>query len=208
MTAIIAEQSDAYILVIDTDRYAGNFERQLVAFMTGEVGECGVGDEAAQRFAEDVPAPPFGPDLIAHEPDEHGCCRPASIWVSPYYWNNAGHHYPNATAIDDPRVLEDHENRRLEDIEHTKRVYEHLGAEQVAEILERGTPYDDGPKQYPAYCSVACFLNEHPAHDVLSFLVERAKLFCAEQEIGYLGARLLCQQTVEEVLAQWIPQEG
>lgn len=34
-----------YSFIIDTDKYAGNFERDMCAFLTGEIGECGVGDE-------------------------------------------------------------------------------------------------------------------------------------------------------------------
>jgi hypothetical protein len=207
MVAVIAEGAeDRYILVIDTDKYAGNFEREMVAFMTGCVGDCGVGDKQAERFDAEVPSPPFDQDVIAHEPDEHGCCRPASIWVSPYYWNNAGNHYPNQTATDDLRVVEDHEKRRLEHIEHTKRVYAHLGDEQVEEIVSRGTPYDNGPKRYPAYCSVACFMHERPDDDAVNFLMERAKVFCAENELHFIGARLLQQKIVEEEL--WCRYEG
>jgi len=208
MVAIIAEPSDRHVLVIDTDRYAGGFERQLVAFMTGRVGECGVGKEEAARFDEKAAPESFHPDLIGEEPDEHGCYRPASIWVSPYYWNNAGYHYFNATTIDDPIVLEDHERSRLKHIERTKRVYAHLGKEKLAEILARGTPYDSGPKQHPAYCSVACFLVKRPDDAAIEFLVERAKLFCAEQQIDYLGARLVRQKISEDVLEEYFSDEG
>ena len=31
--------------VVDTDTYAGNFEREMCAFMTGITGACGVGKE-------------------------------------------------------------------------------------------------------------------------------------------------------------------
>jgi len=45
---------DLYIFVIDTDYYAGNFERNLCAYATGYVGECGVGRQMAQQFYEDM----------------------------------------------------------------------------------------------------------------------------------------------------------
>lgn len=100
-----------YLLVIDTDSYAGNFERQLCAFATGEIGECQVGDEEQDLFFEAAaeagyslgfPAddddnlalrqgdwtldysgfePPFG-DLITQKSDD-GCYRPVNIRQSP-----------------------------------------------------------------------------------------------------------------------------
>ncbi|KKK83825.1 hypothetical protein LCGC14_2789530, partial [marine sediment metagenome] len=36
-------KSDSWIFIIDTDSYAGNFEREMCAYITGRVGECGVG---------------------------------------------------------------------------------------------------------------------------------------------------------------------
>lgn len=69
-----------HLLVIKTNKYAGNFEREMCAYMTGQIGECGVGfDIACDAFGIEHPeqSPWFEKtDLI---PDEHGCCRPASI---------------------------------------------------------------------------------------------------------------------------------
>ena len=67
--------------VIDTTQYAGNFEREMCAYITGAVGECGVGDAAAARFMEDYPEEsPLGvsgdENLIARKPDDNGCWRP------------------------------------------------------------------------------------------------------------------------------------
>jgi hypothetical protein len=74
-----------YVFIIDTDTYAGNFERPLCAHITGQVGECGVGGEQAAKarleIQEDVLA--WFDDLVISMPDDHGCHRPASIWRSP-----------------------------------------------------------------------------------------------------------------------------
>jgi len=79
-----------YYFVIDTDEYAGNFERQTCAFVTGTVGECGVGDKIAERakkeFDEDLLE--FFESRIMYEPDEHGCCRPCKIYPTPGFYNN------------------------------------------------------------------------------------------------------------------------
>ena len=36
---------DCWGFIIDTDQYAGNFERELCAWTTGQIGECEVGKE-------------------------------------------------------------------------------------------------------------------------------------------------------------------
>jgi hypothetical protein len=72
-----------YALIIETDQYAGNFERELCAYATGAVGECEVGEEEAEIFREEVPEE-FQDlcDITDHISDDRGCHRPASIWRS------------------------------------------------------------------------------------------------------------------------------
>lgn len=81
------QPSDLYIFVVDTDQYAGNFERELVAYATATVGECGVGSELAAEALTDLEF--SAPDVLEwldanvhSEHDYHGCARPASIWQS------------------------------------------------------------------------------------------------------------------------------
>jgi len=66
---------NCYGLVIDTDQYAGNFEREMCAFLTGHTGDCGVGDN---YITEDLDDDLFG--NVISVPDEHGCYRPVSIY--------------------------------------------------------------------------------------------------------------------------------
>jgi hypothetical protein len=63
-----------YVFQIHTNSYAGNFEREIAAHCTGQVGECGVGEEYIPkdrklRFS----------DIIQHCPDDNGCERPVEI---------------------------------------------------------------------------------------------------------------------------------
>ncbi|KKL82030.1 hypothetical protein LCGC14_1988890, partial [marine sediment metagenome] len=90
-----------YIFVIDTDQYAGNFEREMVAFMTGCVGECGVGDEYAEmyrdRFNIDEDDDRHN-EYIFSSPDDHGCHRPATTWPTPGWFNDGmGNMYREGT---------------------------------------------------------------------------------------------------------------
>lgn len=79
------------LFIIDTNEYAGNFERELVAYITGAVGECGVGDDYAEMFQEDVdPAmqTQFSNTIAQVDFEDDGCLRPAMIWETPGRLNN------------------------------------------------------------------------------------------------------------------------
>ena len=67
-------KSIEYELLIKTNSYAGNFEREMCAFLVGSIGDCEVGaelveNEIANRFA----------DLTISKPDDHGCSRPVDV---------------------------------------------------------------------------------------------------------------------------------
>jgi hypothetical protein len=77
----------SYILAIDTDTYSGNFERELTAYCTGQIGECEVGDRERKLFVEDCGGEVEAAfaDIVERRGDEHGCYRPCSIWQPPRY---------------------------------------------------------------------------------------------------------------------------
>jgi len=77
---------DTFLFVVDTDNYAGNFEREMCAFMTGVIGECEVGEREAKEFFEEFDEK--FEDIIISSPDEHGCNRPVEIWPTPLLSNN------------------------------------------------------------------------------------------------------------------------
>lgn len=65
-----------YGLIIKTDKYTGNFEREMCAYMTGHTGDCEVGDEESVEFLKEYPQKLAG---IIKKPDEHGCFRPVDV---------------------------------------------------------------------------------------------------------------------------------
>jgi hypothetical protein len=77
--------ADEFIFIVDTSEYAGNYERNVVAFMTGQVGECSVGFESSEFFWDesDDGEKLFVERAVIQKPDEHGTFRPASIWPTP-----------------------------------------------------------------------------------------------------------------------------
>jgi len=76
-----------YIFVVDTDKYAGNFERPMCAYMTGTTGDCEVGSEEARQFENEYDG--IFDDIIMQVADEHGCYRPVTAWPTPG-WGNDG----------------------------------------------------------------------------------------------------------------------
>jgi len=115
------------VVVFDTDDYAGNFERQMCAFLTGRVGECEVGQEIAELVAPTLRHSAWYEEHVVEEPDDHGVWRPATAWPSP-----------------------------------------------------------DGE-----FNSVAIFVDELPAGEVLSEMVERAQEFCGPPHNSVLGLSLI-----------------
>lgn len=63
-----------YGIIIDTDKYAGNFEREVCAWVTGHIGDCGVGGELVEnKITKQFPN-------IGQKTDDHGCWRPTEVW--------------------------------------------------------------------------------------------------------------------------------
>jgi hypothetical protein len=73
-----------WIFIIDTDSYAGNFERDMCAYITGVVGDCGVGEEFAKMYEEEMNVDEdlenVFVDYLEFRPDDHGCARPCDLW--------------------------------------------------------------------------------------------------------------------------------
>lgn len=84
--------STHYGVVIPTDLYAGNFEREMTAYCTGRIGDCEVGDDLVPLFnaafgleqcGQDCEEDPFWDSL--HWEDQEGCSRPCRIYGQPNY---------------------------------------------------------------------------------------------------------------------------
>ena len=71
---------EGFAFIVDTDSYAGNFEREMTAFVTGQIGECEVGKEIIQ---EDFDYGGFS-QIVYKLPADNGCYRPTAIWEVEY----------------------------------------------------------------------------------------------------------------------------
>ena len=96
--------SDRFIFIVDTEQYSGNFERQMCAHLTNQIGECEVGKEYItdlEDLAEEYPAHDV-PKILAwiesnilQVPDDDNYCRrPCVIWPTEGRSNDGmGKHY-------------------------------------------------------------------------------------------------------------------
>lgn len=67
-------QRAKFAVLVKTNQYAGNFEREMCAHLTGHVGECEVGKE----YVEDEIKELFK-SIIGNESDDNGCYRPVAL---------------------------------------------------------------------------------------------------------------------------------
>lgn len=82
---------DKYIFVIDTDKYAGNFEREMCACLTGQIGQCEVGIEESIKFRKEVGEDMYElmDEIVEQRPDaDHGWFRPCGIYPTPGYFGD------------------------------------------------------------------------------------------------------------------------
>ncbi len=144
--------SEGFIVIVETNQYAGRFERELTAYCTGVVGECEVGREMSNLFYrdhnicddDDIPDPLCADEkslfygFMGDRQDDHGVWRPCSIWANPRYGCKSNGDYALLTE----------EN------------------------------YDE--YNFPAFLSVAMFFEVKPHQDHLDIIAKRAQKFFEE----------------------------
>jgi hypothetical protein len=196
-----------YLFVIDTDEYAGNFEREMCAYLTGRVGDCGVGDDFAELFHKEVPNGDALFENVASVPDEEGgCCRPATVWPSENWLNDGyGHHFHKLNHNKAEvlslyvRCVEEQQNKSIQDLQKIivdikagKKVYDYT-VEKVQKIIDaheqtiaKAKALDIVP-QHLAYNSVGIWFESKPTIEQTSLMKERAAKFAeAKREMGRL----------------------
>ena len=189
--------SVVYRIVTDTTSYAGGFERQSIAFATGLVGDCGVGQGEAQTAQEELPE-----DVLAwwedhgqQLPDEHAVLRPAAIWPTPGMFNHgAGGHFPctdegrAAGLIDYRKRTREYFQQQIDRLQYVtigKNGWTEEGVERErAGHLKRIADADalDRVSEYPAYQSVAIVVDEPPPEHIMALFAERMRSFLAAQK--------------------------
>jgi hypothetical protein len=214
-----------YILVVDTDKYAGNFERELTGFCVG-VHDGTHGDREAADFGEwlEEQDKTSGWEAISTtEPEDNGWPRVCTIWPTPGRLNNGmGYHYDaNAGGEEEARAksiqaMRDYHagqmemcQRRLDtgDFEEdnggrgwTKEGCERTIASALASIERAGQFVS-----FPAYESVAIFLTKRPSAADMKIFLERLRDFAqnmtwcgkrTDKPLTIKGVRLVKRETV------------
>lgn len=183
---MVDEFKAPFAFVIDTNQYAGNFERELCAYITGRIGDCQVGEVNAAKFQSEV-GEPF--ENVVDEADDHGCRRPVSIFPTPGWFNDGmGGHYEEGVDLD--KVTLKYRGKLV--TEAQKQI------DRVSAVIPGTTPgwtqeakdrelkmyqqkLEDAktakPGHYPAYQSVAIFFSKKPTPDEIKIMKERTEAF-------------------------------
>lgn len=193
----MSDLDDLFLFIIDTTTHAGNFERELCAHCTGQVGDCGVGEEHAAQFRKDHPelVDVFAA-IIGSAPDDHGNERPVRIWKTPGYWNDGM-----------GTVWKDEDWGKPETVTTYREAIKNWG--HYSEDLD---PINGMPGRHPAYQSVAILFGEQPTPEQLLFLKERAlkwvprKMY--DEAIEFTGFRLIQEVRSEKLLWRFGQADG
>lgn len=172
-----------FVFVIDTNKYAGSFERQLCAYMTGMVGECEVGDEEAEEFAKDHPGDNPLENMIEMPPDEHGCHRPVLLWSTPGWFNNGvgGHFRPGQ----EKEAHEQFVRYCLEEAEQAEKKRPYADPKENERLKQEWLERSKEPlTKHPAYNSVGICFVEKPSDELIRLMIKRALSF-TRNEITY-----------------------
>lgn len=201
-----------YIFAIDTDQYAGNFEREMTAYCTGRVGDCGVGGNFANMYDEDEVDEEF--ENVTQISDE-GCYRPCSIYPTPGYFNDGmGNEYKDDENIDMLEVLEKYKKTWIDykecsrpdhirwDIESGKNDNHYVN--ELNEEIEAIKNYTlENVHKCPSYQSVAIYFSTKPTKKQIQILRDRSAYFCQNRlrchtnqpTINIIGYRLIHEKT-------------
>ncbi|MDB4278118.1 hypothetical protein N9917_00665 [Deltaproteobacteria bacterium] len=193
-----------YLLIADTEMYAGNFERPMCAFVTGRIGDCGVGKELAELVhtndeddleEEAATGDPIGmstelwdwcQDWISQMPDDHGTHRPVSISPTPGWFNDGlGNHHREGA---DPDMVKEKYNEAVnKNADRTRTAYadKEYAGKQADEFIARNL---NNPSHTTAFQSVEIYLGQKPPEALLNEMIERIKFFCTEHKPGGAAA--------------------
>lgn len=194
---MVHDISSPWIIVIHTEQYSGNFERQLCAFLTGQTGQCGVGQEIANEVQSEIQFLDWWQKHIVLCWDEKKICkRPVSTWPNPKWFNNGfGKYYPNDPFYDqkalDEAIASFKESRKSQITMIQKRLeqqqfetepygFTQQNCEKTLFHYEQELQKIQTLTKYPAYLSVAIFVDEKPSKAVLNELKKRALFFAKE----------------------------
>ena len=169
------------LFVVDTEDYSGNFERDLLACLTGIDYEyyhkTGVAlrDQALKEIPKEM-LEYIHKHLVwdIYDPGDDGFHRcPAHIWPTPRWFNNGhGGHFREGDEV----AALAHRNEQYE--KHKKQIGHYPGHD----ITQPSDPL----QKYPCYQSVAILFDEVPPTEIMNMMKKRAADF-GPAHVGLLG---------------------
>ncbi|AEO93591.1 gp332 [Bacillus phage G] len=190
---------DKYGFIIDTNKYSGNFERELCAYVTGHIGECNVGCEEAEEYCRIFNKIK---NVIIVPDSENLCERPVEICTTPNVWNNGlGFHFING---EEEIALQEYKKSAQKETEKNIKVIEgyrgknlfHWTDEAIDKQIEIYLNLLDETlsraevEKYPAYQSLMIHLSSIPSNEVIKFMKKRAHEYANREDIKITSFRI------------------
>lgn len=178
-------------LVIDTENYAGDFERDLCAYVTGQATADGYCREIVEAFGGDISHLGWWAENIAYETDEEHGEVPVSVVATPgWFTNGEGHIVERAFAetynglrsqFKDAAEAQIAKVQRMIDDEDYLPEPSMFSRDNIVPYLERLRAHEHRQpgliETDPAFLSVAIFVAEFPPQEVWDEFVARTRDF-------------------------------
>lgn len=187
-------------LVIDTGQYSGSFEREMFAYITGQEYEYETGYCPPLREAAVAELPPdalsWFESHLAPQMSSRGNLTPVEIHPTPGFFNNGvGKHFQpgqETKAIKHRQIycLGESEKSPYKD-DAANESHKQFWIKRSEEPLTK----------FPAYQSVAIYLDEKPPASVLRIAKERAYKFCVD---GCHRAGYRDDHSIELLGVRWV----
>lgn len=214
-----------YLVVIDTDKYAGNFEREMCAYITGVVGECEVGLKSKNVAIKELDQETvyWFAHNVAQMPDEHNVKRPCAIRATPGWFNDGvGNHWRDGSDLKEVRQKKiewqiKYYTPLIEKAEKNIANGQHKwGERDLKGYKERIKEAETNRMDFESCQSVVIFFNSLPTDDIMNTIIDRAKKFCASDPTNIPGRalditienfQLIRTETVETVIWKGLKKE-
>ena len=195
-----------FTVIIDTDKYSGNFEREMCAYITGVLGICEIGEKESDIALEELDQETiywFNNNTIQMS-DDGSNLRPCAIRPTPGWFNDGmGNNW---------KIGANNEEVRQKKIKTVQKYYESR-IKSTEDLIANGELHLENDLQnyknnienaknkpipkYDAYQSVAIFFADLPPNVIINIIKERALKFTDSRDINISGFRLIHTQTIE-----------
>ena len=193
-----------WIFIIDTDSYAGNFERDMCAYITGMTCDCGVGEEFSKIYFDDTKDGDESrfSEYIDQRADDRGCYRPTRCWPTMGWLSDGTDVAIRKSEWDQAKANKNWQATQVKIYQGYYDMYAKYNitdpsviragwtAESLKKQLDRSRKEIErvSKEKCPKYCpdnSVAIFFDKKPTSKMISLMKDRAGKFAeVKRKIG------------------------